>query len=239
MSIAGGNWKIFSHMLNSSDTITTSLNTTITQVSKQIDGTYKLTTVGGNGIYETQSFDEVILAAPLQFSNLIIDPAPKYVPDEIEYVSLHVTHFATPHMLDPEAFGLEKFKPVPQYVLTTLQSDEHYGSKPNAGRPGFFSISIVHAGINPIATQPRREYIYKIFSPMRIDSSFLTRVLGQHVSKEEAEHGVPDGTVSWINHWEVHSYPYEYPRVTFDHTELDESLWYTSSIESFISTSKP
>lgn len=47
-----------------------------------------------------------------------------------------------------------------------------------------------------------------------------------------------DGTVSWINHWKVHSYPYEYPRVTFDEIKLDEGLWYTSAIESFISTSK-
>ena len=45
-----------------------------------------------------------------------------------------------------------------------------------------------------------------------------------------------DGTVSWINHWEVHSYPYEYPRVTFEEVALDEGLWYTSGIESFIST---
>lgn len=125
-SIAGGNWRIFEHMLNSSDAISTHLNNTITQISKQTDGTYNLTSITGR----VSSFDEVILAAPLQFSNLIIDPAPEHTPEEIPYVSLHVTHFATPHTLDPSAFGLAADAKVPEFVLTTLQADEEYGSKP-------------------------------------------------------------------------------------------------------------
>ncbi|KAJ4290863.1 hypothetical protein N0V90_010059 [Kalmusia sp. IMI 367209] len=232
MSIAGGNWQIFAHMLKSSNSISTHLNTTITHVSKQGDSTYNLTASTG----DVSSFDEVILAAPLQFSNLNIDPAPENPPDEIPYVKLHVTHFATLHRLDPKAFGLEADKEVPDYVLTTLQSDEDYGSEPNVGRVGFFSISIVAAGVNRYASQPRPEFIYKIFSPARIDEHFLSRVLGLKISKEEAEHGVIEGDVSWINHWVIHSYPYEYPRVTFDNIILDDGLWYTSSIESFIST---
>jgi prenylcysteine oxidase/farnesylcysteine lyase len=126
MSIAGGNWRIFEHMLSSSDSISTHLNNTITHVSKQSDGTYNLTSSAGR----VSSFDEVILAAPLQFSDLVINPAPEHTPEEIPYVNLHVTHFATPHKLDPSAFGLEADKLVPEYVLTTLQVDEEYGSKP-------------------------------------------------------------------------------------------------------------
>lgn len=33
-----------------------------------------------------------------------------------------------------------------------------------------------------------------------------------------------------------HSYPYEYPRVTFEGPELAPGFYYTSGIESFIST---
>lgn len=126
MSIAGGNWRIFSHMLSSSDSISTHLNNTVSRISKQADGTYNLTSSGGR----VANFDEVVLAAPLQFSNLVIEPAPKHTPEEIPYVKLHVTHFATPHKLDPSAFGMEADKEVPEYVLTTLQIDEEYGSKP-------------------------------------------------------------------------------------------------------------
>ena len=232
MSIAGGNWRIFDHMLKSSNAISTHLNTTVAQVSKQSNGSYSLTFSSA----KTKNFDEVILAAPLQFSNMAIDPAPHHTPDKIPYVKLHVTHFATPHNLDPSAFGLDSDKKVPEYVLTTLQSDEDYGSDPHVGRAGFFSVSVVSTGINKFASEPRQEYIYKIFSPYRVDKEFLSRILGLPISKEEAKSGDLDGNISWINHWEVHSYPYEYPRVTFDEIELDDGLWYTSSMESFIST---
>jgi prenylcysteine oxidase/farnesylcysteine lyase len=42
--------------------------------------------------------------------------------------------------------------------------------------------------------------------------------------------------VSWIHHKLWYSYPREYPRVTFEEIKLDDGLWYTSGIESFIST---
>lgn len=231
-AIAGGNWQIFDRMVNSHRTISAHLDTTITHVSKQLDGTYNVTTSNG----EVSTFDEVIIATPLQFSNLIIDPAPKHTPDQIPYVALHVTLFATPHRLDPKAFGLEEDKAVPQYVLTTLQPGESYGSKPNVGTPGYYSVSVVKSGVNPFTPAPRPEYVYKIFSPERPDANFLSHILGQSVTDAEAENGDPTGTVTWVHHKLFHSYPQEYPRVTFEEIKLDDGLWYTSGIESFIST---
>ncbi|KAF2798249.1 prenylcysteine oxidase-like protein 1 precursor [Melanomma pulvis-pyrius CBS 109.77] len=229
MSIKGGNWKIFARMLNAS--ATTHLNTSVASISKQADKTYRLTTSSG----ETSTFDTVILAAPLQFSKLTIDPLAKRMPDHIPYVKLHVTLFASPHKLDPAAFNMEVGKQVPQYVLTTLPPNESHGSDPNGvGSPGFFSISIVGSGLNPHSSPPNRpEYIYKIFSPARINSTFLSKVIGQDVPDAL---GSSDGPVSWIYHKIWHSYPYEYPRVTFDDIKLDEGLWYTSGMEAFIST---
>jgi len=42
--------------------------------------------------------------------------------------------------------------------------------------------------------------------------------------------------ISWVYRKLWQSYPYEFPRVTFEELRLDENLWYTSGIESFIST---
>jgi prenylcysteine oxidase/farnesylcysteine lyase len=231
-SIEGGNWQIFASMLNVS--ATTHLNTSITSISRQKDNTYVLTTSTGS----TSTFDTVILAAPLQFSKLSIDPLPPRIPDHIPYVRLHVTLFASPLRLDPAAFNMEAGKQVPQYVLTTLPVGETHGSDPNGvGSPGFFSISIVSSGLNPLSTPPNRpEYVYKIFSPSRVNSTFLSKVLGIKVTESDAEDGDPNGLVSWIYHKIWRSYPYEYPRVTFDDIKLDEGLWYTSGIEAFIST---
>ncbi|CAO2656381.1 Nn.00g051840.m01.CDS01 [Neocucurbitaria sp. VM-36] len=229
MQIEGGNWQIFANMLSSSQAAI-HINTTVASISKQDDDTYELSTSTGH----TSTFDEVILAAPLQYSDLVIDPAPKHVPDEIPYTKLHVTLFASPHKLDPKAFNLPLDKSVPQYVLTTLPPTEP--PTDTVGTPGFYSISILTAAINPLSSPPRQEYIYKIFSPTRTTPKVLSHILGHSVSHDEAEHGDVDGIVSWVKHKVWLSYPKEYPRVTFEEIRLDDGLWYTSGIESFIST---
>jgi prenylcysteine oxidase/farnesylcysteine lyase len=231
MSIAGGNWRIFDRMLKASPSVSTHLNTSITHVSKQTDGTYNLKTSLGKNL----QFDEVVLASPLQFSKLVIDPAPQHTPDQIPYVKLYTTLFASPHKVSPEAFDLTADKVVPQHVLTTLNSFDN-ATDPKAG-PGFNSISIVGQGVNKQASPPRAEYIYKVFAltPV-VDASFLSRLLDVHVTDAEADHGDVEGSVSWIHHKIWNSYPEERPRVTFDEIQLDDGLWYTSAIEPFIST---
>ncbi|KAF2641589.1 prenylcysteine oxidase-like protein 1 precursor [Massarina eburnea CBS 473.64] len=235
MQIEGGNWKIFDHMLSSSSTISTHLNNTISHITKQANGTYTLRLSSSNS---THTYDEVILASPLQFSNLSINPAPRHVPDAIPYVNLHVTHFATPLKLDPKAFGLKEGAAVPETVLTTVAKGEsgRGRNETDNGSTGFFSISIVKSGVNPRSAVPRPEYIFKIFSDRRVDAAFLTKYLGVEVTDYEVEYGNPDGNVSWIHHKLFHSYPHEFPRVTFDEIALDDHLWYTSGMESFIST---
>lgn len=202
----------------------------MTRIGKQDDSTYQVTLADG----ETSTFDEVILAAPLQYSDIELDPAPKHIPDEIPYTKLHTTLFASPHLLSPSAFNLGPGTTVPQFVLTTLAPTEE--PQDSAGSPGFYSISMHDSGINPHSSPPRIEYVYKIFSPMPITSAFLSQILGTKVSDKEAEKGDVNGTVSWIKHKLWHSYPREYPRVTFEEITLDEGMWYTSGIESFIST---
>lgn len=228
-AIEGGNWQIFSHMLAESSA-SLHLNTTISHISKRSDSTYDLTTASGH----TATFDQVILAAPLQFTNLTFDPAPQHLPDEIPYAKLYTTLFASPHRLDPKTFNMDASAAVPQYVLTTLPP--HETPTDSAGSPSFFSISISSLSVNPLSTPPRSEYIYKIFSPSPINSTFLSHILGIPVSHKEGERGEVDGAVSWIKHKLWYSYPREYPRVTFEEVKLDEGLWYTSGIESFIST---
>ncbi|KAL1595613.1 hypothetical protein SLS59_008251 [Nothophoma quercina] len=233
MQIDGGNWRIFASMLKSSSAITTHLHTHVSQVAKQDDGTYHLSING-----TTSTFDEVILAAPLQFTNLTISPAPKHTPDAIPYVKLHVTLFASPFKLDPAAFNLNPSEAVPQYVLTTLPTTE----KPldgDPGSPGFYSVSMHYTALNSQASPPRQEYIYKVFSVEPITPKIFTYILGQQVSDRESEGEDVNGVVSWVYRKVWDSYPREYPRVTFEEIKLDGddgALWYTSGIESFIST---
>jgi prenylcysteine oxidase/farnesylcysteine lyase len=208
--IKGGNWRIFASMLNASSA-TVHLSTPVSTISKQPDNTYHLTTSSNH----TSTFDEIILAAPLQYTNLTITPPPEHIPDIIPYTKLHTTLFASPYLLDPLAFNLAPGTPVPQYVLTTLPPTEIPADSDSAGSPGFFSISI-HAA--------------------PVTSAYLSHFLGRPISDAEAEKGDVNGSVSWIHHKLWYSYPRELPRVTFEEIRLDEGLWYTSGIESFIST---
>ncbi|PVI06903.1 prenylcysteine oxidase-like protein 1 precursor [Periconia macrospinosa] len=235
MQIDGGNWQIFDRMLSSSSSIATHLNATITHISKQTNGTYVLTFSNGG----TKTFDQIILASPLQFSHLVIDPAPAHVPDQIPYIKLHVTHFATPHKLSPSAFNLPPDAQVPQAILTTIPAEEPYPHNDTTynGSPGFFSISILKSLINPLSAVPRQEYVYKIFSDEPVSAAFLSNYLGVPVTDAEIEGTAdPDANVSWFHHKLFHSYPHEFPRVTFEELKLDDGLWYTSGMESFIST---
>jgi prenylcysteine oxidase/farnesylcysteine lyase len=229
--IKGGNWRIFASMLNTSSA-TLHLSTSVSTISKQSDNTYHLTTSSNH----TSVFDEIILAAPLQYTNLTITPPPEHMPDTIPYTKLHTTLFSSPYLLDPQAFNLAPGTPVPQYVLTTLPATEVPTDTSPAGSPGFFSISIHAAFTNIHSTPPRLNYVYKIFSPGPVTSASLSHFLGRPISDKEAEHGDKNGTVSWIHRKLWHSYPKELPRVTFEEIRLDEGLWYTSGIESFIST---
>lgn len=248
MSVEGGNWQIFSHMLHSpspSSLITTHLNTSVTHIQKNEDGTYTVSTSSPDTTSD-ETFDTIILASPYQYTNLTISPAPAHTPAKIPYVALHVTLFASPYELSPLAFNLPANKKVPTFVLTTLPEGEDTGSNPSGqGSAGFFSISRVSTDLNPSSTPPNREeHIYKIFSAEPVDAAFLERILGTPIAatstpekdNERIDVNPQHGPITWLHQKLWHSYPYEYPRVTFEEIQLDEGLWYTSGIESFIST---
>jgi prenylcysteine oxidase/farnesylcysteine lyase len=181
MQIEGGNWRIFSGMLNAANA-SVHLNTTVSSISRsQTKYSVKTNTqdvLSGEVFTNEEPFDTVILAAPLQFSNLKIAPGLlKHTPDKIPYVALHVTLFASPHPLDRAYFNLGPKDEVPSSILTTLPLGET-PQKPeeSAGSPGFFSISTLRRVINPETLE--REYLYKIFSPKAVTPDFLSGILG-------------------------------------------------------------
>lgn len=181
MQIEGGNWQIFAGMLNASNA-TTLLNTSVTEITKsKSKSSVKSTTpdaATGREITNEEPFDTIILAAPLQFSSLTLPPGLlKRTPDEIPYVTLHVTLFTSPHALNETYFNLPPTSQVPTSILTTLPKDAPLPTNPedSVGPPGFFSISTLRRVINPETLE--KEYLYKIFSPKAVTSEFLSKIL--------------------------------------------------------------
>jgi prenylcysteine oxidase/farnesylcysteine lyase len=233
VSVEGGNWQIFAGMVNAS-TSDVRFETAVDTITSLKNGTFKITSRDIKTDDAQDSwFDEVIVATPYQFSNLTISPELESIPEEIPYVTLHVTLFTSPRLLSSAAFNLNPDDAVPLVILTTLDLTEEPGTEtPYAGKAGFFSISLLQPLISPTTNQ--EEYLYKIFSPSAVTPEFLARILDVENVPEDID-SFDKADVSWMYLKVWKSYPVEYPRVTFDPIELAPGLYYTGGMDSFIS----
>jgi prenylcysteine oxidase/farnesylcysteine lyase len=181
MQIDGGNWQIFDRMVTVSNA-TAVLNTTVTDISRS-KGQYNIKTSTTNHLgqlsTDEEPFDTVVLAAPLQYSDISLEKGLlRITPDEIPYVTLHVTLFTSPKNLNPLFFNITPGSDMPNTILTTLPPGEEVPPKQDqgVGPAGFFSISTLRQLVNPETLE--KEYLYKIFSPEEITSEFLSGILG-------------------------------------------------------------
>lgn len=226
------------------------LNTTVTSIEfdKADDDSsilgYVLETSkdsSGSIASSSQRFDKVVIATPYQFSNIHTGEEVLQRPiDEIPYVKLHVTLFTSPLRLSPAFFNLPADAEAPTTVLTTLGEGDDASS--GAGKAGFFSISNQRSLTNPATG--KTEFIYKIFSPEKVTTEFMSSLLGVQVpesvtaqrTESEAKSWKGTGPVTWYYPHVFYSYPQAIPRVTFQDPILGPGLYYTSGMESFIST---
>jgi prenylcysteine oxidase / farnesylcysteine lyase len=249
MAIEGGNWQIF-HELARRSGAEVKINSTIAQVTKKKGTdpdsapTYHLTNTDGK---HTGPYDAVVLAAPYQYADIDFSPPPLHVPQQIDYVLLHVTLFTSPHPLAPAFFHLPPTaqSAVPYTILTTLPAST---SSQETTTPEFLSISNLQT-IHPRYTSANissPQNLYKIFSHAPLSAAFLTRLLDlpTHDSQPNPSSSIAtlsSADISWYREKIWHSYPYEIPRTDFEHIRLEDEglgkgVWYTSGIESFIST---
>jgi prenylcysteine oxidase / farnesylcysteine lyase len=251
MAVDGGNWQIFHGMVMRS-LAQVKLNTSVEGIIRLEEGGYELALSetgrlsDGSADKQKGVFDTVVIAAPFQYSGINVLPALPQPPDEIPYVTLFVTLLTSPHRLSPKFFSVsssplpdQDYESIPEMVITTLPADLDLGSAPRGvGPTNFWSVSTLRT----VDVNGSTHYLYKIFSPQPLNATFLSSLLDfpliqganqndgsiKHVAKEH---------ISWFYEKKWHSYPFEYPRITFEELNLDgKGLWYTSGIESFIST---
>lgn len=251
-AVEGGNWQIFRGMIDMSKA-DLRLQTSVKNVHRNDDDTYTLTyQAEGAGSVQYSDFDQLVIASPLQFTNITISPSFDYLPDTIPYVELHVTLLATPHKISPRFFRLAGDKAsVPGVILTTLPEGLDLGSRRDGvGPAGFWSISTLRKARPPTSSYAsgQEHYVYKVFSPKPLTSQFIADLFGvgemdlyQNRNGNSSMlptglEGISKSEFPWVYEKKWHSYPYLYPRVTFDDIKLAPNLWYTSAIEQFIST---
>ena len=238
VAVRGGNWQIFSGMLRAAEA-SVLLNTTVRSIAKRnVDRAFQIRTetLDGKSVTEhIDSFDSVIIAAPLQFSDIDLFTLLDHTPEKIDYVQLQVTLLATPYTLSPKAFNMLEGKNPPNVILTTLPNDAQTGQTPSP----FFSISTLRKLENRKREPVRVEYVYKIFSTHPLKLGMVTELFDikiPELSRDSPLEVVPEEHISWMFEQAWHSYPYLTPRITFEESQLAEDLWYTGGIESFIST---
>lgn len=249
MAVQGGNWRIFDHFVAASGAHV-ALNTSVSSITL---GTkpgatypkYLISTKSDDGDEAAGvAFDNVILATPLQFSGIkAASSVLETAIDEVPYITLHVTLFTSPLALDPKFLGLKPEAKVPTTILTTYAPTEDGSSGlEGVGKTGFFSVSTLRTVINP--KTGKEEVLYKIFSPNEVTPSFLSSLLGAEISSTftgatttptDSETEALD-PISWYYPHVFHSYPKALPRVTFQDPIVGNGVYYTSGMESFIST---
>jgi prenylcysteine oxidase/farnesylcysteine lyase len=141
-----------------------------------------------------------------------MDQLPLTIP-EVTYMTLHVTVLATRATINPALFNMKT--PVPTMILTTLPSDE--------------SKTPIFNSLNRVTVLPTGESVYKIFSPEKITDEILSEYF-------------IDGKIDWIYRKIWQAYPRLDPIAEFAPINLypndteTAGIYYTSGIESFIST---
>lgn len=255
VSIEGGNWQIFDGAIKASQA-DVRLNTTVSAIKRSNDLTFKIASHRTGDLDSFQSseeaeYDEIVLAGPLQYSGISISPPLDHIPDEIPYVKLHVTLLSTPHRISSAYFGLQrKDARAPETILTTQPEGQRSdNSSSGVGPAGFWSIStlrtITRKAVKNGEEYPEQHYVYKIFSPERPSAEFIANVFdieyndtsSASIPRNNTNIGdLPENEISWFHEKVWDPYPVLHPRVTFEETLLAPRVWYTSGIESFIST---
>lgn len=245
VAVRGGNWLIFEKMLEASGA-RLYRNATVEAINNvKGDGArslkkYAISVSGSEAI--RAAFDDIIIATPWQYSNISAGRGViTHKIDEIPYKELHVILFTSPYRLRTDMFGLPRGGTPPSNVYTTLKAGVVADPEDVVGTAGFFSVSTLRTVVNP-ATQ-KTEYLYKLFAPNEVKPAVLDSFFDSDWKEKHelnAEQQLPDSAepkkVTWYHMKKFNPYPVELPRVTFQDPIVGNGIYYTSGIESFIST---
>ncbi|KAK5800261.1 hypothetical protein VI817_002473 [Penicillium citrinum] len=255
VSIDGGNWQIFDGAVKASNA-EIRLDTTVTAIERNNYGTVHITSHPTGDLDSAQSsevleYDEVVIAGPLQYSGISISPPLDHIPDEIPYIKLYVTLFSTPHRISAAYFGLQGDNVhAPETILTTHPETNWPSDDPSGvGPAGFWSVSTLRTVTQTVIKNgeehQEQHYVYKIFSPKRPSARMIAKMFDIEyedrssvaIPRTNSSIGdLPKSEISWFHEKVWNPYPVLYPRVTFEESLLAPKVWYTSGIESFIST---
>ncbi|ODV86734.1 hypothetical protein CANARDRAFT_6306 [[Candida] arabinofermentans NRRL YB-2248] len=215
-SVVGGNRQIFEKWVESSKA-TLHLSTTVDIIDKLDYGFssgYNITYHSSlhPDVLKTLEFDRVIIAAPLNQSQILInvDLPPQLVDNVPEYVTLYVTIVSSPNSLKTGKY-FNTTLDVPQSILTTKSCSDF-------------------TSLNQINHDPETgEYIYKLFSLKPLEETILNEIFVTYSMRIDKVWLSYPYLKPLVDLNEAH-FSYSVP------FEIHDELWYCNLMESFIST---
>lgn len=149
------------------------LQSTVTKLTRRPDSTWDVhwTVQSPGGLTENhnETFDSVIIAAPLGQAHLRFEPSLPITPDNTSYTPLHVTNFITGKILAREAFnstlhhGRGSFANGPN-IIWNVQSDGKTDPGNSCSTPPFISITRLFSTVLDDDRSIWPENLYRVVS---------------------------------------------------------------------------
>ena len=229
--INGGNHKLIERLIKLSD-VDLHLNSTVTKIERSTVRKYRLTVKTPSHHQDQPSsskdeadYDVVIIATPLQMSNIEFDIDIKIATSSPRpYASRYVTRFTSPNPLSPAYFNLTTGASMPSKIYTT--------SSTNVTPPPFFSIehSLASFGLDGCIT--RSENLYKIVTASPLLDSTILSLLGQ-----DPDRALEDAGVRWVHREEwKHAFLEFDGSAMLDDIEIADGIFYTGVGEEVVSS---
>ena len=172
VSVSGGNLRLVDRLIKLSGS-TLQLGTNVTRISLLPKGGWAVNFAQG-GTNGRATFDAVIIAAPLELSNITFEPPLALrTGTNLTYMDTVVTHFTTPNRLNASFFNISD--PAPQNILTTGVIGKT--------DPPFFSLTLIGPVTRPETAEI--ENLYKLVSEGVISDSELGEYVEQNQSPTE------------------------------------------------------
>lgn len=208
--VEGGLWQVFDRFVRNASA-TVHLETTVTKIERHHE---EWVVWYGDRHQSSQTFDKVIIAAPYHQAHI---KGVSLTLPEVQYRTVHVTHFAANSQLNGAYFNIGDQSEVPGTVLLTIlpDSDGNY----NFNQPFPFTTVDVRGYVEETG-----DHVYKIFSSAPIEDRLLEQILQ------------PGAVVSWTHRKEWKAYPRLDPVETYVDFEVEKGLFYLNTMEQFIST---
>ena len=232
-SVKGGNLRLIERLVKLSDSALR-LKSEVVRISLGTKRRYKLTySASGTSlpkIHEAEEFDTVILATPLQNSNIDLGGLGVRHDSMLpRYSEVHVTHFLTSSTLSPAFFNLPLGSKLTDDLLISSEAPVHLGLS-SIHRSEFCWIDKDGCRPGQMCDQVLCENMYRVTSKTRIEDYDILAMVGEGSSQKPH---VNDHKMNWVHreNWAHGVLHHQTRKALLEEVQIAPGFYYLNSAE--------